>query len=370
MTTLAPATTMPAAVRSQVTALRKAVRRAVPARTASNLLVGSWNLRALAGLTDSWDAPESASPKRDWRAAALIAAVISAFDVVAVQEVRRDTTGLRAVLAELGPDWQFLCSDVTEGDAGNGERLTFVYDTTRVRPSGLVGEVVLPPVAGRAAKQFARSPYAVSFTRADVEFILTTVHIVWDGAPAKRVPEIAAFATWMHDWAVRQGDWNGNLLALGDFNLEGPGHRSTGRSSPPVSSRPVSSAACRARSSTTPTTRTTTTRSPGSPTSPRTEPCTTCCTAWSSPATPGTSTSCRTSTRVSRRRRCPGGSATTTRSGSNSRSRPEVYSPDVSGLPSESSAVRSPESRSASTVRTPARGPAPSVRQTSGSSRR
>ncbi|MGY2876368.1 endonuclease/exonuclease/phosphatase family metal-dependent hydrolase [Marmoricola sp. URHA0025 HA25] len=195
----------------------------VPARTASNLLIGSWNIRALAGLTDSWDAPETASPKRDWKAAALVAGVISAFDVVAVQEVRRDTTGLRAVLTELGPDWRFVCSDVTEGDAGNGERLSFLYDTTRVRPSGLVGEIVLPAVADRAADQFARSPFAVSFSRADVEFILTTVHIIWSDAPVGRVGEVTAFAEWMRAWAVRQRDWNGNLLALGDFNLEGPG---------------------------------------------------------------------------------------------------------------------------------------------------
>jgi endonuclease/exonuclease/phosphatase family metal-dependent hydrolase len=214
---------MPATVSTQVANLKGAVSQVVPARTASNLLIGSWNLRALSGLTDSWDAPETASPKRDWRAAALIAAVISAFDVVAVQEVRRDTTALRAVLAELGHDWQFLCSDVTEGDAGNGERQTFLYDTTRVRPSGLVGEIVLPPIAGKAADQFARSPYAVSFTRTDIEFILTTVHIIWSNAPAGRIDEVTAFGEWMHNWAIRQGDWNGNLLALGDFNLEGPG---------------------------------------------------------------------------------------------------------------------------------------------------
>lgn len=214
---------MPPKVRTEVDRLKDAVRQVVPARTESNVLVGSWNVRALAGLTDSWDAPDKASPKRDRRAAALIAAIISPFDVVAVQEVRRNTTALRAVLDELGTDWQFVCSDVTEGDSGNGERLTFLFDSSRVTPSGLVGEVVLPPVAGNAANQFARTPYAVSFTRADVEVILTTVHVIWDKAPARRVDEVTAFANWMHDWARRPNDWNTNLLTLGDFNLEGPG---------------------------------------------------------------------------------------------------------------------------------------------------
>lgn len=218
-----PESPMPTGVRREVDRVKGVVRQVVPGRTASNLLVGSWNVRALSDLTDSWDAPGSASPKRDRRAAALIAAIISGFDVVAIQEVRRNTTALRAVLAELGSDWHFLCSDVTEGDSGNGERLTFLFDATRITPSGLVGEIVLPTVAGQAVNQFARTPYAVSFTRAGVEVILTTVHVIWDNAPAQRIAEVTAFAKWMHDWASRTNDWNTNLLALGDFNLDGPG---------------------------------------------------------------------------------------------------------------------------------------------------
>jgi endonuclease/exonuclease/phosphatase family metal-dependent hydrolase len=217
---------MPAAVAAEVADLTTAVHQVVPARTDTNLLIASWNLRGLSNLTQAWNPPADASPKRDWRAIALIAAVISAFDVVAVQEVRRDTTALRALLDALGADWRFVCSDVTEGDAGNGERLTFLYDTTRVATSGLIGEIVLPPTADQGAahavEQFARTPYAASFTRDHVEFILTTVHVIWD-SPTTRIPEITAFATWMHEWAVRGNEWNSNLFALGDFNLEGPG---------------------------------------------------------------------------------------------------------------------------------------------------
>lgn len=220
-----PSTPMPAAIQTEVASLTAAVHQVVPAPTDTNVLVASWNLRGFSGLTPDWNPPEDATPKRDWRAIALIAAVISAFDVVAVQEVRRDTTALRALLDALGADWRFVCSDVTEGDAGNGERLTFLYNTTRVETSGLVGEIVLPPAAqgaDQAATQFARTPYAVSFARNHVEFVLTTVHVVWD-SPTTRIPEITSFATWMHEWAVRGNDWNTNLFALGDFNLEGPG---------------------------------------------------------------------------------------------------------------------------------------------------
>lgn len=66
--------------------------------------------------------------------------MISRFDVVAVQESRRNPKALKHLLTTLGPQWQINISDVTEGSTGNGERLAYVYDTDRVQPSGLAGE--------------------------------------------------------------------------------------------------------------------------------------------------------------------------------------------------------------------------------------
>jgi hypothetical protein len=137
-------------------------------------------------------------------------------------ETRRNTTALFALLTLLGPDYRVIASDVTEGEPGNGERLAFIYDSTRVQPSGLVGEIVLPARAGSDVDQFARTPYAAGFTRAGVEFILTTVHVLW-GKPADRIGELTAFANWMRGWAERPEDWNRNLLVLGDFNLDRSG---------------------------------------------------------------------------------------------------------------------------------------------------
>ncbi|MCL2317170.1 MAG: endonuclease/exonuclease/phosphatase family protein [Actinomycetia bacterium] len=210
----------PAEVATEFKELHDAAEAVVPAPGPSNLLIGTWNLRGFGNVTPSWEARPSDSPKRDWRAVALIAAVIGCFDIMAVQEVRRDTTALRFLLDQLGPDWRAIVSDVNEGDAGNDERLTFLYNTTRVQPSGLVGEIVLPAVAGTPAQQFARSPYAVGFVRDGVELILATVHIMWGDKAGDRLPEVSAFAQWMRAWADRKGDWNKNLLVLGDFNLD------------------------------------------------------------------------------------------------------------------------------------------------------
>lgn len=212
-------TDVPPEVASRLADVRDAVGSVIPSRRPGNLLIGTWNLRAFGRVQPTWQAKKGVTPQRDWRAVSLIAEVIRRCDVVALQEVRREPAALRFLLATLGPTWRLIVSDVTEGDAGNDERLAFVYDTRRVQPSGLVGELVLPDSAGNPVRQFARSPYAAGFLRGSTEFILTTVHVLWaDGT--QRLPEITAFAEWMEAWAKRKSDWNQNLIVLGDFNLD------------------------------------------------------------------------------------------------------------------------------------------------------
>ena len=200
--------------------LEKALDATVPGKSDGNLLVATWNVRAFGDLTRKWSAGPKDSPKRDLHAMACIAAITKRFDVLAVQEVRRNTTALQHLAELLGPGWRFITSDVTEGAAGNGERLTYLYDAGRVQPSGLVGEIVLPPTADGPVPQFARTPYAAGFTRGTAGFVLTSVHVLWGQRKADRLPEITAFAQWMRNWAERPDDWNENLLVLGDFNLD------------------------------------------------------------------------------------------------------------------------------------------------------
>lgn len=216
-----PAQPEPAGVAADLARLRGALDDTIPAKSAKNLLIGTWNLRAFGNLTQKWQSATEDTPKRDWHALACIAAVVDRFDICAIQETRRDTTALQAMLRRLGPRYRVIASDVTEGDAGNDERLAYVYDTKRVQPSGLVGEIVLPPeVNGSGPRQFARTPYAAGFVRRRTEFILTTVHVLWGRSPKDRIDELAAFASWMGDWARRPRDWNQNLLVLGDFNID------------------------------------------------------------------------------------------------------------------------------------------------------
>jgi hypothetical protein len=72
----------------------------------------------------------------EWYAVACIAGVVARFDVVALQKARRNTAALRFRLGQLGDGWRVIVSDVTESGSGDGERLTFLYDSTRVQAPG------------------------------------------------------------------------------------------------------------------------------------------------------------------------------------------------------------------------------------------
>ena len=215
----------PADVRDQVDAYKDALGDVVPAKRSDNLLIGTWNVRAFNRLTSEWRSQAGDSPVRDLSNVLCIAETLRRFDVVAVQEVGSTAEGLLAALAALGSDWAFLVTDVTLGDAGNHERLAFVFDRERLRPSGLACELVVAPedfgvstdVLGR---QFARTPYGVSFARDPNVFTLVTLHVVYGNAPGDRVGELQKIAEWLADWATTGDEFGENLIALGDFNID------------------------------------------------------------------------------------------------------------------------------------------------------
>jgi exonuclease III len=72
-----------------------------------------------------------------------IAEILSAFDVIALQEIREDLRGLDDVMDLLGEGWSYVATDVTEGKSGNHERMVFVYNTRKARFKNIAGEVVL-----------------------------------------------------------------------------------------------------------------------------------------------------------------------------------------------------------------------------------
>lgn len=221
--------------------------RSVPAKIVDrNLLVATWNIRSLGGLTPRWVSGRGDRPLRDLEAVHCIAEIVSRFDVVAIQEVKSETTALRHIYELLGSDWSLILTDVTEGALGNRERLAFLFDTRRVRLSGLACEIVIPPEhldsteAEHLTRQFARTPYAVGFEALGQTFTLVALHAIWGSSEGERIRELAAIAQWLARWSRDRHAWDVNLIALGDFNIDrgdGPLHRaftSTGLTVPDV----------------------------------------------------------------------------------------------------------------------------------------
>lgn len=220
----------PADIQLELNQLRATLTAEIPAkRLEQNLLIATWNIRAFGDITRKWVSGANDSPKRDLHATRCIAEIISHFDVIAVQEVRANIRGLRDMMRLLGNDWGLILTDVNRGDAGNGERMAFIFDTRRVQLSGLACELVVPQeqlqsIAPDALqRQFARTPYAVGFRSGGSTFVLVTLHILFGSNARQRIPELKAIARWMSDWAKQISDYEQNLLALGDFNIEARG---------------------------------------------------------------------------------------------------------------------------------------------------
>jgi endonuclease/exonuclease/phosphatase family metal-dependent hydrolase len=251
---------MPSEVGLTKATLEQALDDHVPSRQLDrNLLIASWNIRGLGGYTPRWETGAGDSPKRNLADLHYIAEIISRFDIVAVQETKDNLEALRTIMSLLGPDWGLLMSDVTFGAKGNLERLGYVFDMRRVRPSGLAGELVLSPEDLQALRkvrqenpfrtddltgktpaeaaaillesefggQLDRTPYIASFSSAGRPFMLATVHIVWgeQGDVERRAEETRLLAELLERTiqapSGRQPDaFRANLLALGDFNAE------------------------------------------------------------------------------------------------------------------------------------------------------
>src|SRR5687767_2684909 len=102
--------------------LRQALaEEGVPRRTIEEtLLLATWNIREF----DSEKYGE-----RTTESFYYIAEIVSHFDLVAVQEVREDLRALDRLQSILGGWWKYIVTDVTEGTAGNRERMAFLYDS-------------------------------------------------------------------------------------------------------------------------------------------------------------------------------------------------------------------------------------------------
>lgn len=202
----------------KLSALRKLISRSVPRRTASDtLLLATWNIR-------DFDSNKFGHGPRLRESYHYIAEIVSAFDLVALQEVNDNLTPLEDLMDLLGPSWRYIATDVTEGPSGNGERMVFVFDADKVQFKNIAGELVLPRSALiEDAHQPARSPFLVRFQSGWFKFNLCTAHMYFGAESgeglARRVAEIDAVARFLKQRADEDGQ---NYILLGDMNVVSP----------------------------------------------------------------------------------------------------------------------------------------------------
>ncbi|HSR70476.1 MAG TPA: endonuclease/exonuclease/phosphatase family protein [Acidobacteriota bacterium] len=317
--------TLRAALKGHIAAAELPDGLVAPSDSSRFIRIATWNLREF----DS-----SSYGYRSEEAKAYIAEIISHFDLVALQEIRRDLDALNDVKRLLGPGWNYIATDVTEGTGGNKERMAFLYNLDKVwfrdvageltlpkgqqvtdpfgqrfrveggprlqlpqgqiltSPTGLktetlssgatkikkdveialpqgtklqlppgasirfaansrvpitadkaidieatdqptlpdAAEIVLPPdslVGG--SQQFARTPFVASFQAGWLKINLATVHIYYgtgDAGMERRTEEIRRLTSLLGQRARSDSDSDADsyFIALGDFNIVGPGH--------------------------------------------------------------------------------------------------------------------------------------------------
>ncbi len=183
-------------------------------QTNKNILLASWNIKQFGFLKQR--IPDSYF---------YIAEILSSFDIIALQEVKKGLHDLNVIMKLLGKNWKYIMNDITEGDAGNDERFVYIYDTRRVGFSGLAGEVVLWKDLfkdGESVTQLKRTPYITGFRAGWKSFALINLHLQPGNDEQSRLfrlHEVQILMDAIKSKLKSDNLWTKNLILLGDFNL-------------------------------------------------------------------------------------------------------------------------------------------------------
>jgi endonuclease/exonuclease/phosphatase family metal-dependent hydrolase len=191
-------------------------KRLIPKRTGDKLLVATWNIANL-----------GAQSRRN-QDKALIAEVLSWFDIVAIQECRENFGDLVDIQHRLRKSYCLVMSDV----AGNNERMAFLYDNRKLTLQEEIGEIGFPPSQYAGIKLpgvsesfngFDRNPYLASFTAGQTSITFVTVHLYFGDVSkpsiGRRSLETFAVAKWADRRNKSPLSYTRELVALGDFNM-------------------------------------------------------------------------------------------------------------------------------------------------------
>jgi len=238
----------------------------LPEQRDGSVVIGSFNIRKLGGVGKR--TPES------WE---FLTKIIKRFDLMAVQEVMDDSSGLKYLTSQAGENYTQIMSDTSgakPGKRGNPERLGFIYNMDNVRHTGLASDITIDRTEiinilyesrkelgemfteynkehkqweeesavrksqGKRAKArpvkslprfvtFIRQPHLVSFRIAGApnskpyEFLAVNAHLLYGINKQEREWEFKALIEWLTIRAKYIDKlYHPNLLLFGDCNLD------------------------------------------------------------------------------------------------------------------------------------------------------
>jgi hypothetical protein len=209
-------------------ALRHKLRSEITDRTSPHsLLIATWNLR-------DFDSHHLGHGLRLRESFYYVAEIVSAFDVIVLQEINRNLEAIERLCSILGPEWNYLATDIIEGTQGQDERMAFLFRQSKVGFRKIASEVVLPaghvvgPRSGlsHAHKdnelQFVRSPYMAAFETGDFKFNLCTLHIRYGQNIADLERHKACLEGLARFFRERQDREREDYILLGDFGIGAP----------------------------------------------------------------------------------------------------------------------------------------------------
>ena len=228
-----------------------------PRRVYGSVLIGSFNIRKLGS--------DHSRSKRTWQ---FLACICRQYDLLAVQEIMDDLSGIKELMRLLGPEFGLIISDKTgafPGEPGVGERLGFIfrwsvmqrtqvatditYDCTKVLSilSSNLTQInsafqdyqrklqdyeagkrkTKPNLKMPVFLTFIRQPFCVSFKIVGYpgtdpyEFMAVNAHLYFGRYMTDRRQEFNALMEWILS-RVRENDkaYYPNFMLLGDLNLD------------------------------------------------------------------------------------------------------------------------------------------------------
>jgi len=232
-------------------------RYGLPRREYGSVLLGSFNIRKMGNTRnrspDTWE---------------FLAGICRSFDLVAVQEIMDDLSGLRRLMSLLGPEFSLVVSDMTgvfPSEPGVGERLGFIYRWNVVERMEVASDItydrtkVIDSIAGdyqtftedmgpyaqklndyeaglrktkpklklRSFLSFIRQPFCVAFRIAGhpgtkpYELMAVNAHLYFRNYIADLRQEFNALADWIMSRSMANTNaYYPNFILLGDLNLD------------------------------------------------------------------------------------------------------------------------------------------------------